>query len=94
MPEAFTDTAHPLQAESGAASHTRMTKHAVELADELHFCFSAALLRKDYTETAEGPVHSGEAVCYREDFGDQVRPCPSHPRQIRNEVTHLLAGAT
>ena len=94
LPEAFKASAHPLQAESEAASHTRMTMHAVELADELHFCFSAALLHKLTTETAEGPVHSGEAVCYKEDVGDQVRPCPSHSRQIRNEVTHLLAGAT
>ena len=92
LPEALQDIAHPLQAERGAASHTRMTKHAVELADELHFCFSAALLRKVITETAEGPVHSGGAVSYKEDFGDQVRPCPTNPRQIRNEVTHLLAG--
>ena len=94
LPEAFKDGAHPLQAESEAASHTRMTKHAVELADELHFCFSAALLHKLTTDTAEGPVHSREAVCCKQDFGDQVRPCPSHPRQIRNKVTHLLAGAT
>ena len=42
LPKAFNDIAHPLQAESEAASHTRMTKHAVELTDELHFCFSAA----------------------------------------------------